>query len=127
MWRRCARSRRNSAPCCCIWPPRGCAPWGWRGDRVRPAGLAALAGPGGGPPTGSAGRRRRGAVAGRRGLWCWPAEDAVLLDAAGPRLAGGKVTFDPAAVAAREAFSARRALAWARPVSVLVLGSAHDL
>src|SRR5262245_10702159 len=120
--------RPNSAPCWWTWPRSGCARWGWRGSPPEDVplwkGRPAL--PGGLPPlaldVGAAGQLQDEGV-----LRCWLADDPGLLDAAGPRVVGGKLTFDPAAVEAREAFLARRALAWARPVCVLVLGSSHDL
>jgi hypothetical protein len=55
-----------------------------------------------------------------------PLDDAKLLDAAGPVVASGKVTFDAAKVAARQDAMVQRALAKDH-AAVIVLGGSHDL
>jgi hypothetical protein len=55
-----------------------------------------------------------------------PLDDAELLDAVGPVLANGKLTFDPAKVAARRDAMVQRALAKDH-AAVIVLGGSHDL
>ena len=53
-------------------------------------------------------------------------DDAILLDAAAPVLANGKVTFDAAKVAARRDAMVQRALAKDH-AAVIVLGASHVL
>jgi hypothetical protein len=55
-----------------------------------------------------------------------PLDDATLLDAAGPVVANGKVTFDAAKVTARRDAMVERALAKDH-AAVIVLGGSHDL
>ena len=55
-----------------------------------------------------------------------PLDNAKLLDAAGPVIANGKLTFDAAKVAARRDAMVERALAKDH-AAVIVLGASHDL